>query len=66
MLNTDKAWKVFEKMGYTFFLFSDGDFKNIAKAKVLKDLARVAKSDELRDELIRKAAKLLTNADFVK
>ena len=40
------------------------DEKNIAKANVLKELAKVASSDSLRDELLRTAAKLLTEKNF--
>lgn len=39
---------------------------NIGKAKVLNALANSTTNEELRDELIRQAAKLLTNVDFVK
>ena len=37
--------------------------KNIAKAKLLRELALVAKDNDLCDELIRQAAKLLTDLD---
>ena len=98
MLNTDKAWEVFEALEDNYFnrpavadnpfvvlererlnlerdrlnfereqfnLANSEESKTIAKAQLLRELASASKDDDIRNELVLYATKLLIGENFV-
>lgn len=91
MLNTDRAWEVFEALEDNYFdrpvvkqpdllaatladfvalerekflAANNEESKNFAKAQLLRELASASKEDNVRNDLVRYAAKLLIGEDF--
>ena len=76
MLNTEKAWEVFEALEDNYFdrpavvdnqfISNSEESKKFAKAKLLRELALATGENQLmRNKLIRHAAKLLLDDDWI-